>query len=174
MSLLKETAATVLGGENLLINGLYNNPSFFGSQNLMGYRVLTGALLPREQNNNYLVLDNRTGQPIKFPENSAIFQVYIVPTVPLESANLDNVTMDLTMWNNVDFQDYYYPLYDGTRIFTGTQANSRVFLQADDGEELNGYIGYPYIGVTVANEDITAGVLQVYIYYVTALTPPVV
>ena len=174
MSLLKESFSTVLAGENLVLNGVGNNPLFTGYNNLNGYHVISGAILPREQG-NYLVLDNRTGDPIVFPANSSLFQAYFVPTVPLECADLDNVNLQLRLWDDLSFTNSFIPTSSAAVMdFSGTMANSRVFVQVDDGEPMSDYIGYPYIGLAVSNEDITAGVLQVYIYYQTALTPPVV
>ena len=173
MSLLQETSSVTIAGRVLVLNDVGNIPLFSGYNHLNGSHVISGAIVPRVQG-NYLVVDNKTGNPIEFPANSSLFQVYFVPTVPLECADLDNVDLQLKLWDDLNFSNSFIPSTGfAVTHFSGTQANSRCFVQMDDGEDMSEYTGFSYIGLTVSNEDITNGVLQVYIYFQTALTPPV-
>lgn len=43
--------------------------------------------------------------------------------------------------------------------------------EIDRSQFLDSYVGFPYLGVYVDNDDFTAGILQVYIYYYEAATP---
>lgn len=169
MSLIKETTAHVLAGQSVIINGVSQEPKFQGYEHLNGAKVISGALLPRTQG-DYLVLDNKTGDPLELPSNIGMFQVFFIPTIPLESANLGTASLTFKCFDDINFSNSFTPSFDNPTV-SAEAANARAFIQIDDGEVLSGYIGFPYCGVTVDNEDITAGVLQVYIYYFEAYTP---
>lgn len=170
MSLLNETASTVIAGKYLKVDQAFNT-QFQNTRNLKGYGVITGALLPREVGTNVLVLDNVTEEPVQLPPNVMPYKAFFVPTIPLESTDLTDSAIRLKLWDSPTF-NISQDNWGVNGVFTGEQVNSKGYTEmADTTGSVSDFTGYTYPGVEVVNTDFTAGQLQVYIYYIPCQTP---
>lgn len=170
MSLLKETVADVISGDVMTLSNSWGS-SFRQYQNVNGYSVITGAFAPRDNGSEYLMLDNATGEPIVLPSNIVPWQIYIIPTVPMESTDLSSANVVFNFYDNTSFHNSYNPWGPAYSTFNGEELNSGGYLQVDDGGSISDFTGYPYLGGEVQNDSFTAGSLQIYVYYISAYTP---
>lgn len=169
MSLLSETASTVIAGKYLKVDQAFNT-QFRDTKNLKGYSVITGALVPRELG-NYLALDNVTGEPIRLPPNVMPYKAFYVPTVPLEGPNLNFSILQLRLWDDVNFSNAFNN-WGSLGTFSGIELNTKCSTEMSD---VAGYVsdftGYTYPGMILGFNPLTAGQLQLYIYYIPCQTP---
>ena len=172
MSLLKETVADVISGDVLTIGNAWGS-TFRQYENVNGYSVISGAFVPRDNGSQYLMVDNATGEPMVLPSNIVPWQVYIIPTVPLESTDLSSASVLFNFYDDISFNNSYNPWGTGYSTLTGEELNSGAFLQVDDGGSFSDFTGFPYLGGEVQSESFTAGSLQIYVYYISAYTPAI-
>lgn len=169
MSLLSETVNTVIQGQFLNIDNAFN-AEFARYPNLRYCQVITGALVPRDVDQDYLVVDNKTLDPVLLPANSIIINVVVAPTIPLESSNLGSAQVSFYLYDNTLFDNRIdWP----SHVLNGNELQAIAFTRPNqDGGLFSDYTEYHYIGGKVLNTAFTAGQLQVYVYYLTAHTPP--
>ena len=169
MSLLTETVSTVIYGNNMIALQAFNT-QFVTKPNAQGYSVITGAIEPREEG-NYLLLDNVTGLPVQLPPNVMPYKAFYVPTVPLEGPNLSSSELKLRFWDDVNFSSYQ-DNWGTYGVFTAEEMNTKGYTElADSTGSVSDFTGYIYPGMVLESDPLTAGQIQIYIYYITAQTP---
>lgn len=172
MSLIRETVDTVIEGKYLVLNHALNT-QFINAPNKLGYNVVTGTLIPRAQG-NILAVDNFTGEPIQLPANSVPLYFFLVPVIPMQSADLSSAYISVTLSDDFNFSSTYAP-WGSDGDFTGEELQYKnLFVPGVNDEYMSDFAPYPYIGASVNDDDFTDGQVQIYVYYVTSQKPSVV
>lgn len=169
MSLLNELTATVVQAEYLSVDQIFSS-QYSQYQNLKGYHVITGYAEPRNET-ELLILHNVTNEPLLVPSNSFPIKAFFIPTIPLVSPDLNTSELKFTLFDDTSFSNSYQ--FYGGQAMTGAEVNSKAFVEMIDvaSSITPVFDGYPYIGLT-STGDFTAGLIQVYVYYLPCSQPP--
>lgn len=164
MSLLNEIKSTVVQAQFL------SAEQVFSSQfpNSKGYYVITGYIEPRDES-ELLIKHNVTDDPLQIPPNMFPIKAYFVPSILLESPDLNTSNLELYAYDDTSFSNSIS--FSGGSM-TGTEANSKGFSEMCDVScTLTDFTPtYPYLGMS-SSGDFTAGRLQVYVYLLPCSQP---
>ena len=162
MSLLNESAATVIAGDvgtiNQIIGTVFtNNVSSF-------YKVAVGFLTPLAAGNYLVVTQNN--EPFQLPPNSIALKMFLLPETLLDSGDLNTSTIVLKMFSNPEFTGETQP-WGFSGHFTGAQVNSKTYTECLENGSAILFGLYPYFGCTVTGPNFTAGTVKVIVFYIT-------
>jgi hypothetical protein len=173
MSLLSETSTTVIDTTELttgsaLVSKFSNTNSAYSIKGRV--KAVSGYAMPTA-NGSYLVRDNLTNEPIEIPLNALPLQGFIIPTVPLESADLSDSIVTIQLYDDVSFSNSFSPWVTGGDVnqngrWSADFVNAKTFNElSEDYAYYSDWENYRFVGIETSGTVITAGTLQIYIVY---------